>query len=244
MPSPPEEDVYEEAKGPSRPLQAPIGTRPTSSQRPITPKLNPAAPSFTTLFVRNKDKSKEKAKSKDIEALKQSDHDLPPEDASPPDSRKSKDSRSVATTGSMADSRESLERTVSGTPSDTTPSKETFIQKITRKSSSNKFNSWKEKGGLFSRKGEPSTSGEIDEDVAGDGQLGRSLESTSSTPSGEKDREKDKEKGSRSSLSWTFMRKSKRGERSDLAASEVSESSEKASEYGDEDVYEAHSVVG
>ena len=248
MPSPPEEDVYEEAKGPSRPLQAPIGTRPTSSQRPITPKLNPAAPSFTTLFVRNKDKSKEKAKSKDIEALKQSDHDLQPEDASPPDSRKSKDSRSVATTGSMADSRESLERTVSGTPSDTTPSKETFIQKITRKSSSNKFNSWKEKGGLFSRKGEPSTSGEIDEDVAGDGQLGRSLESTSSTPSGEKDREKDrekdKEKGSRSSLSWTFMRKSKRGERSDLAASEVSESSEKASEYGDEDVYEAHSVVG
>jgi hypothetical protein len=244
MPSPPEEDVYEEPKGPSRPLQAPIGTRPTSSQRPITPKLNPAAPSFTTLFVRTKDKSKEKAKSKDIEALKQSDHDLQPEDTSPPDSRKSKDSRSIATAGSMADSRESLERTVSGTPSDTTPSKETFIQKITRKSSSNKFNSWKEKGGLFSRKGEPSTPGEIDEDVSGDVQLGRSLESTSSAPSGEKDKEKEKEKGSRSSLSWTFMRKSKRGERSDLAASEVSESSEKASENGDEDTYEAHSVVG
>jgi hypothetical protein len=252
MPSPPEEDVYEEAKGPSRPLQAPIGTRPTSSQRPITPKLNPAAPSFTTLFVRNKDKSKEKAKSKDIEALKQSDHDLLPEDASPPDSRKSKDSRSIATAGSMADSRESLERTVSGTPSDTTPSKETFIQRITRKSSSNKFNSWKEKGGLFSRKGEPSTPGEIDEDLSGDGQLGRSLESTLSAPPGEREkerekereREKEKEKGSRSSLTWTFMRKSKRGEKSDLAASEVSESSERASENGDEDVYDAHSVVG
>ncbi len=226
--APPEEDLYEEPNGLSRPLQAPIGTRPTSSQRPVTPRLNPAAPSFTTLFARNKDKSKDKAKSKDIEALKQSDHDLQPEDTSPPDSRKSKDSRSIVTAGSLAESRESLERTTSGTPSDTTPSKETFIQKITRKSSSNKFNSWKEKGGLFSRKGEPSTPGEIDEDVS---QLGRSLESSSTTPSGEK----EKDKGSRSSLSWGFMRKSKKGERSDLAASEVSESSEKASETGDED---------
>lgn len=238
--SPPEEDVYEEPKGPSRPLQAPIGTRPKSSQRPVTPKLNPAAPSFTTLFARNKDKSKEKAKSKDIEALKQGDHDLQHEDASPPESRKSKDSRSIVTAGSIADSRESLERTTSGTPSDTTPSKETFIQKITRKSSSNKFNSWKEKGGLFSRKGEPSTPGEIDEDVSSDAQLGRSLESTSTNPPGEK----EKEKGSRSSLSWNFMRKSKRGEKSDLATSEVSESSERASETGDEDVHEGQPVIG
>jgi hypothetical protein len=240
MQSPPE-DVLEEPKGPIRPLQAPIGTRPTSSQRPVTPKLNPAAPSFTTLFARNKDKAKEKAKAKGIEALKQADHDLQPEDASPTDSRKSKDSRSIATVGSIAESRESLERTTSGTPSDTTPSKETFIQKITRKSSSNKFNSWKEKGGLFSRKGEPSTPGELDEDVPSDVQLGRSLESTSTTPSGEK--EKEKEKATRSSLSWSFMRKSRKGERSDLAASEVSESSEKASETGDEDGHEGRAVA-
>ena len=230
MQSPPE-DVLEEPKGPVRPLQAPIGTRPASSQRPITPKLNPAAPSFTTLFARNKDKSRDKAKAKDVEALKQAGHDLQPEEASPPNSRKSKDSRSIATVGSIAESRESLERTTSGTPSDTPLSKETFIQKITRKSSSNKFNSWKEKGGLFSRKGEPSTPGEIDEDISGDAQLGRSLESTSTTPSGEK----EKEKIGRSSLSWTFMRKSRKGERSDLVASEVSESSERASETGDED---------
>lgn len=231
MQASPEEDIYEESKEPMRPLQAPIGTRPTSSQRPVTPKLNPAAPSFTTLFARNKDKFKEKAKSKDIEALKQSEQDMQPEDASPPESRRSKDSRSIATGGSMADSRESLERTASGTPSDTTPCKETFIQKITRKSSSNKFNSWKEKGGLFSRKGEPSTPGEIDEDASSDAQLGRSLESSCTIPSGER----EKDKGNRSSLSWNFMRKSKRGEKSDLAASEVSESSERASETGDED---------
>ena len=240
MQPPPEGGIYEEAKGSSRPLQAPIGTRPTSSQQPITPKLNPAAPSFTTLFARNKDKpSKDKAKLRDIEALKLSDHDLQLEEGSPPDSRKSKDSRSVATAGSIADSRESLERTTSRTPSDTTPSKETFMQKITRKSSSNKFNSWKEKGGLFSRKGEPSTPGEIDEDVSSDAQLGRSLESTSTTPSGEK----EKEKGSRSSLSWNFMRKYKKAEKSDLAASEVSESSEKASEAGDEDLHDGQSTV-
>lgn len=230
----PEEDVYEESKIPSRPLQAPIGTRPTSSRRPSTPKLNPAAPSFTTLFARNKDKAKEKAKAKENEASKPDHLDLPPEEGSPPESRKSKDSRSIVTTGSLAESRESLERTTSYTPTDITPSKETFIQKITRKSSSTKFNSWKDKGGLFSRKGEPSTPGEIDEDTSSDAQLGRSLESTSTTPSGEK----EKEKGSRSSLSWSFMRKSKKGEKSDLAASEVSESSEKASETGGEDVYE------
>jgi hypothetical protein len=230
--SPPEEHIYEECQGLSRPLQAPIGTRPVSSQLPVMPKLNPAAPSFTTLFARNKDKAKDKAKSKDIETLKQGDHDLQHEETSPPDSRKSKDSRSFATAGSLAESRESLDRTASATPPDTTPSKETFIQKMTRKSSSNKFNSWKEKGGLFSRKGEPSTPGEIDEDGSSDALLGRSLESTSTTPSGEK----EKEKAGRTSLSWSFMRKPKRGEKSDLAASEVSESSEKASETGDEDV--------
>jgi hypothetical protein len=237
--APPEEDVYDEPKGPPRPLQAPIGTRPVSSQRPTTPKLNPAAPSFTTLFARGKDKAREKAKSKDIEILKQAEQELRPEDASSPDSRKSKDGKSTAFGGSMAESRESLERTTSGTPSDITPSKETFIQKITRKSSSNKFNSWKEKGGLFSRKGDPSTPGEIDEDASSDAQLGRSLESTSTTPSGEK----EKEKGSRSSLSWGFMRKSKKGEKSELAASEVSESSEKASETGDEEGHEGQTVA-
>lgn len=285
------EEVYEDA--PPMPLQAPIGTRPSSSQQP-KPILNPAAPSFTTLFARKdkgkdgkregkekekgkdgkekeqgKDgKEKEKAKdAKDKDAQKEKkekekrkegkerkskegkdkdkskeakdekkdkskephiESELPP-NGSPPVSRKSRDSRNAP---SMSESRESLDRITTGTLSDTPPSKDatakpTFIQKIARKSSSTKFNSWKDKGNIFSRKGEPSTPGEVDED--GEVQLGRSLESTSTTPSG------DKEKVGRSSLSWAFMRKSKRGEKVDLTTSEVSESSERASDVGDDE---------
>ena len=231
---PPGEDFLDDEEEIQRPLQAPIGTR-----RPVTPKLNPAAPSFT-FFGKRSEKGKEKAKAKEIDTAKDKPStDLIAEDASPPDSRKSKDGRFNAT-ASLAESRESLERTMSGTPSDTTPAKETFIQKITRKSSSNKFNSWKDKGGLFSRKGGEASAptGEVADDVegasTGEPQLGKRTESTSTTPNGEK---QEKDKGSRTSLSWSFMRgKPKRNAKDDLATSEVSESSERASEGGDLDL--------
>ncbi|PGH35345.1 hypothetical protein GX50_01809 [[Emmonsia] crescens] len=208
-----------------RPVQAPIGTRPPSSHRPITPKLNPTAPSFKTLFG----KKSEKGKNKEAESSKPRDHELNLEDNSPPESRRSKDSRSIRT--SAAESYESLERTSSGTPSEIVNPRESFIQKITRKSSSSKFNiSWKDRAGLFSKKGgDPSTLAQgdnIDEDaVAAESLLGKSVDSlASSVPSADKSTKS-------SSLGFGFMRKSKKEKA-------TSECSEKASETGDEELSE------
>lgn len=200
-----------------RPVQAPIGTRPPSSHRPVTPKLNPTAPSFKTLFG----KKSEKGKNKEMDVIKSKDSDFNPDENSPPEARRSKDARPIRT--SAAESYESLERTSSGTPSETVNSKESFIQKITRKGSSSKFNiSWKDRSGLFSKKGDSSAQGDIDEDAALEVQLGKSVDvAISNTPSGDK--------ATKSSLGFGFMRKSKK---TDKAASE---SSGRASETGDED---------
>ena len=219
---------------------APIGTRPQPSQkRPVTPKLNPAAPSFKTLFSRsdakkaekaaNKAAEKEKSKNKESEKSKDIDKSSSQEEASPPDGRLSRDSRSIATASSVADSQDTLDHSTSGTPSDAvTPSagKETLMQKITRKSSSSKFNiPWnKDKGGLFSRKtGEPPTPGEIDEEDAPSGaDLGKSYDSTASTS--------QSDRANRSSISWsTLLKKSRKNDRA------ASEASEKASETGEDD---------
>ena len=216
LPQPDEEIV--EPRREFRSLQAPIGTRPTSSQkvanakpddRPSTPRLNPAAPTFTSLF---KNKTKEKGKGKDAEG------------DSPPESRKSRDAPSLAATMSTAESRESLDRTTSQNSIPTTETKPTLMSRISRKASSNKFGSWKDKSIIFSRKDTVTPTGDADEEHNGSmEQLGKSLESTSTTPSGE-----DK-KASRTSLNWSFMRKTRKGIKEDLAASEVSESSERAS---------------
>lgn len=236
--TPLEPDNFQSPLGKQVSPPAPIGTRPPSVQRPVTPKLNPAAPTFKTIFSRsdakkaekaaNKAAEKEKSKNKDGDKSKDAENGSFQEEASPPDERLSRDSRSIATSSSVADSHDTLDRSISGTPSDVpVPSnlKETLIQRITRKSSSSKFNiPWnKEKGGFFSRKsGEPPTPGEIDEDAPSGAELGKSFESAASTS--------QSEKGSRSSISWTtFMKKSRK---SDKAASEASE---KASETGDDD---------
>ena len=210
-----DEEIVEPRREP-RSLQAPIGTRPTSSRQPqdgaSTPKLNPAAPAFTSFF---KSMTKEKPKPKDKEI----------EGGSPPESRKSKEAPSLAPTISTAESRESLDRTTSqNSVTAPTEAKPTLMSRISRKASANKFGSWKDKSSIFSRKDTTTPTGEIDDDHTGSmEQLGKSLESTSTTPSGE-----DK-KASRTSLNWSFMRKNKRGIKEDLAASEVSESSERAS---------------
>jgi hypothetical protein len=231
---------YLEPDEPQRVVQAPIGTRPTSSQRPLTPKLNPAAPSFTTALFNRKDRSK--AKDKLVE--------IPADDNSPPMSRKSKGTPSLVST---AESRDSLERTASahsagtGTPQgDVTPAKPTFIAKITRKASSNKFGSWKlsrDRTPNSALAGNPDLEG-TDEASGSFEHLGKSLESTSTTPSGEKDRDgvnidslRDKvdKKATRSSLTWNFMRSKKSKGKDELGASEVSESSERASEVSEGD---------
>ncbi len=202
---------------------APIGTRPQCSQRPITPRLNPAAPSFKTLFGTKKASKGDRLGSKITEKSKDKENDKggfddteSVEESSPPNPRLSRDARSITTAASTADSYESLDRSTSGTPSEAvTPSgpKETLMQKISRKSSSSKFNvPWAKERGLFTKRaGEPSTPGEIDEDASSEGQLGKSVESTSSTP--------QQEKAGRTSISY-FRRKSKRG---DQALNEATE---------------------
>ncbi|KAJ5126813.1 hypothetical protein N7448_007592 [Penicillium atrosanguineum] len=205
------EDLYDRHH---RPLQAPIGTRPSSSHRPITPnpKLNPAAPTFRTIFT---GKKSDKGKDKD----KESDASFNPhgEDMSPSEPRTS---RSLS--HFTGESYESLERMPSSTSVDNA-SKESFIRKITRKGSSSKFSSWKDRSGLFSKKGD-SSQGDIDEDEA---QLGKSVDSTvSSVPSGDR--------STRGSLGF-FSRKSRRSDK----ASETSElTSELTSEAGDEEIPE------
>ncbi|KAJ5089369.1 hypothetical protein N7532_008053 [Penicillium argentinense] len=197
-----------------RPLQAPIGTRPSSSHRPITPKLNPAAPSFKGIFSSKKsDRGKDKVK--DLGAP----FDLQLDDGSPDERRTSRDSRSLSHFG--GDSYESLERMPSGTSADNA-SKESFIRKITRKGSSSKFSSWKDRSGLFSKKGD-SSQGDIDEDMANETQLGKSMDSTvSSVPSADR--------STRSSLGF-FSRKSRRSDK-------ASETSERTDETGDEEIPE------
>lgn len=203
------EDLYDRHH---RPLQAPIGTRPSSSHRPITPnpKLNPAAPTFRTIFTGKKsDKGKDKDKESDVS------FDLHGDDASPSEPRTSRDSRSLS--HFTGDSYESLERMPSGMSVDTA-SKESFIRKITRKGSSSKFSSWKDRSGLFSKKGD-SSQGDIDDEA----QLGKSVDSTvSSVPSADR--------STRSSLGF-FSRKSRRSDK-------ASETSELASEVGDEEIPE------
>ena len=206
--------------------QAPIGTRPQSSQRPINPRLNPAAPSFKTLFTRgdakkttkgertgskNTEKSNEKGETDEFDSVP---------DSSPQNPRLSRDAQSITTATSIADSHDSFDRSTSGTPSEAvTPSgpKETLMQKITRKSSSSKFNvPWGKKRDL------PLTPGEIDELANNEELLGKSVESAGATL--------QQDKSSRSSISWpNIRRKSRKGDHS------VNDLVERGSELGDDD---------
>ena len=210
--------------------QAPIGTRPQSSSWSATPKLNPAAPSFKTLFSRSdvrktakhekSEKASEKMKEKEGEKADTDDGESCHE--SPPDSRRSRDAQSITTATSAGESYDSADRSISGIPSDAVNSsgpkepKESLMRKITRKGSSGKFNvPWsKEKtgGGLFSKRaGDSFTPGEADEDTSAENQHGKFVESPSSIP--------PQEKAGRSSLSWpNIRRKSKRGDAVDRSS--------------------------
>ncbi|KAJ6104902.1 Fibronectin type III [Penicillium sp. IBT 16267x] len=208
------EDTYDRHH---RPLQAPIGTRPSSSHRPITPKLNPAAPSFRGIFAsRRSDKDKEKDRDEPDVPF-----DIHVDDGSPSEPRTSRSFSHFT-----GESYESLERMPSGTSVDNA-SKESFIRKITRKGSSSKFSSWKDRSGLFSKKGESSQT-DIDEDAASEAQLAKSIDSTiSSVPSADR--------STRSSLGF-FSRKSRRSDK-------ASETSERASETGDEEIPEIPEIL-
>ncbi|KAL8972219.1 MAG: hypothetical protein Q9197_002884 [Variospora fuerteventurae] len=217
--TPLESDAYDHALAPTRSEQQPIGTRPRSSQRFATPKLNPAAPNFKTIFGRSEarkaakaekasGKAAEKERVKEAEKFTGDELTGDGDELSPSQPRLSRDTGSTTTAGSTAESHDSLEHSTSGTTSEAAASsgpRESFMQKITRKSSSSKFNvPWgKERGGLFSKKGEePSTPGELDEDVSKDNIVKNGGENTVSTP--------QHERGSRNSLSWPNMRRKSR----------------------------------
>ena len=207
--------------------QAPIGTRPLSSQRPVTPKLNPAAPTFKMLFgrgdakkktERSKDKGSDKSEADDGESILET---------SPQNPRLSRDAQSITTATSTAESHDSFDRSTSGTLSEVVnPSgpKETLMQKITRKSSSSKFNvPWSKERSIFSKRaGDPTTPGETDEDAPNDGHLSKSTDSATITS--------QQEKAGRTSLSWTNLRR--KSKRSDPVLGEFNE---KDVELGDDD---------
>ncbi|KAI4205173.1 MAG: hypothetical protein LQ346_001506 [Caloplaca aetnensis] len=219
--TPLDSEPYDEALAPTRSEQQPIGTRPRSSQRFSAAKLNPAAPTFMTIFGRSEarkaaktgkanEKAAEKERSKESEKKNSDELAVDGDESSPSLPRLSRDAGSITTAGSTAESHDSLEHSTSGTTSEAAASsatRESFMQKITRKSSSSKFNvPWgKERGGLFSKKTEePSMPRELDEDLNSEVHPARGGENVTSTP--------QQEKGSRTSLSWPNMRrKSKKG---------------------------------
>ena len=218
--------------------QLPIGTRPRggsgqSLQRPMTPKLNPTAPSFKTLFSRGEarraakvDKAPERVKEKPTDF---EESDPMHEESSPQNPRTSRDAPSIVTSASISESHDSLDRSTSGTQSEAvTPSgpKETFMQRISRKGSSSKFNvPWsKERGGLFSRKaGDSTSSGPPSGDFDEDGGSEKNDESVMGTP-------QPAEKTSRTSLSWPNIRR--KSKKNGVAAAEPAEKN--SSELGEE----------
>ncbi|KAL8982716.1 MAG: hypothetical protein Q9205_002856 [Flavoplaca limonia] len=219
--TPLDSESYDNVLASQRSEQLPIGTRPQSSQRFSTAKLNPAAPTFKTIFGRSEarkaakaEKANERAagkeRSKEGDASAAEEPASAGEESSVSQPRYSRDAGSITTAGSVAESYDSLDHSMSGTASEAAASsvtRESFMQKITRKSSSSMFNvPWgKERGGLFSKRpGEPSTPDEGGEDGSSEGHGAKTGENLSNTP--------QQEKGSRSSLSWPNMRrKSKKG---------------------------------
>lgn len=216
--------------------QLPIGTRPRggsgqSAQRPMTPRLNPTAPSFKTLFGRGDgrkaakaDKAAEKIREKELEA---GDADSVQEEQSPQNPRLSRDAQSIVTSASLSESYESLDHSTSGAPSEAaTPSgpKETLMQRITRKGSSSKFNvPWgNQRSGFFGRRtGEPSAPSTPHGAEFGD-DAGSEKHEESPHPV--------VEKSSRSSLSWPNIRR--KSKRSGILAAEAKDT---GSEGGEDD---------
>ena len=239
--------------GPTSSPQPPIGTRPQSASRVEGPKLNPAAPSFKTIFSRKDIRRMERAEKmereaeleheKERERERDREFEMMDEEAAS-GHRNSRDSRSLHTEESQTDSRDSQDRSESATASDSAPAsgnpRGSIFQRISRKHSSSKFNApWKDKGmrpgKRTSEHGAASaasgtTSGEVDDDGSTDAlsQLGKSVDSITSSPNlnaGGATASKN------SGLSWTSLRrKGKKGERS-----AVESVADKTSDRGDDE---------
>lgn len=209
-----------------------IGTRPPSSHKPITPKLNPAAPAFKGLIFRtsNSEKDKNKAKSKPKVTEPVTPNEIEPSTSSSPTaSRKSRDTHSIHTQNSVAESYDSLDKTSSNTPSEAATPGATAKEKesasslrelLRRKGSSSKFSlsSFRNIGGKkgtgsaanSDRNASVERDGSFDE-YSEDTGLGRSVDSVTSSPmigsnaSGEwsnKLEKKETNKEGRMSMNW------------------------------------------
>jgi len=219
-----------------RVVQAPIGTRPTpyAIERPGSPqKLNPAAQDFKSLFSfgEKKDKSEKSYRSKGKErseagpstplADQGSPVANPHDDTSPPQSRKSRDTRSVATADSSINdfsSTNSLDHTPSYAISDAhvalppmsgSAGKESFMSKLSRKSSSGKFGlPVFQRGDKKQRTADRVKEASVGEDKEGEeeggGPLSLSVDSVPRGPS-EADRDEPKSSTKAGGRSWSAM---------------------------------------
>lgn len=126
---------------------------------------------------------------------------------SPAHPRMSRDTPSLISTADASETspRESLETSVSHTPSELTGSigKESFMQKLTRKGSTNQFLTLGMKGALFSRTKPTDTPGTPDETNEDNGflGLGRSVDSVGNSPNIGTPKDKV------SALSWSSIKK-------------------------------------
>ncbi|KAH8813242.1 hypothetical protein F5884DRAFT_751531 [Xylogone sp. PMI_703] len=210
-----------------------IGTRPASAHtgKPVTPKLNPAAPTFKAMFSRASKSEKTKSKDKTVDTsvmISVSADESQSNLSSPSESRKSRDAHSIHTQNSVADSYESLEMTSSNTPSDmamatATSSKESSFRQLLRKGSSSKFSFSSIRGkdsGLFGGKKGAGSSANSDRNASTERDsfdeyredlgLGKSTESITSSPMiggpGIDSKGKDKDAGTpkegRMSVNW------------------------------------------
>ncbi|CAI6339856.1 unnamed protein product [Periconia digitata] len=231
-------DFPSTSRSPSQ--QAPIGTRPQSSASymppsgmvpPTPPKqLNPAAPQFTSLFGREDKaekakkaaekaaekeakKAEKEARKADRSSRKGKEKASGPYEEEHADPRRSRDNRSITTAEySDASPRESLERPLSLTPSDSQHlpsfSKESFMQKLSRKSSTSQFLQFsKSKNFLLSKKSsEAVTPDEVDDDH------GRLVLKDTDSPGNSPSIGTPKDKSS--ALSWSSIKRmGKRGDK-------------------------------
>jgi len=198
--------------------QAPIGTRPSKEEGEHAPQLNPSAPYFKML---GRDKKSDKSPGKSYSGGKGANHgdERYTSSGDGPSSPLARDHKLGSAAESLEDLAEShAEDGLGAQDSSLQPEsigKESFMRKMTRKGSSSRFTlpSFKEKGGIFSRKTEDDN-----------GTLGASVGSLNSAASPSLVEK-------RSAFSLTSLRKrSKKGP----SAPSISETS-MTSETGDED---------
>ncbi|ORY14137.1 hypothetical protein BCR34DRAFT_560705 [Clohesyomyces aquaticus] len=249
------------------PTQAPIGTRPQSSASHVPPgcppggpipptppkQLNPAAPNFTSIFLKKKsdeekakraaekaaekeakraEKEEKEKKTKAEKAEKAAPNDSGKDTSSPLAPRQSRDNRSMSTDyeESNASPRESLERSISQTPSEILGLANSSLGKD---SSSQFLGFGKGKASLFSKKSEVGTPDELDEDQSG--LLRRSVDSSGQSPSIGTPKDKS------SALSWSSIKRmGKRGDKTPSLHESIT--SEATGDEEDEDI--AEGLVG